>query len=87
MPKPNNIPERKYWLDQHNNINKIFYSLVFICALLFLVDILYKKHTYFIFEGWFGFFAWYGFICCVVLVLLATQMRKLLKRSEDYYGD
>jgi hypothetical protein len=27
----------------------------------------------------------YGFAACVVLVLLAKQLRKLLKRSEDFY--
>ena len=27
------------------------------------------------------------FIACVVLVLIATQMRKVLMRPEDYYDD
>ena len=34
-----------------------------------------------------GFYAFYGFIGCVVLVLLATAMRKVLMRDEDYYDD
>ncbi|MGE3851000.1 MAG: hypothetical protein AB7K09_04595 [Planctomycetota bacterium] len=37
------------------------------------------------FEGWFGFYAVYGFIACTVLVLVSTQMRKVVKRNEDYY--
>ena len=80
-------PERKYWLDDRRNVDKIFYGLALICAGLFLADFFYHKHVSFSFEGWFGFFAWYGFICCVTLVLLAKQMRKLVKRDEDYYGD
>ena len=52
-----------------------------------LLDFFYHKHIYFPFENWFGFFAWFGFIACVILVLLAKQMRKLVKRNEDYYGD
>ncbi len=55
--------------------------------MLLLGDLLYHKHATFGFESWFGFFAWYGFICCVALVLLAKQMRKVVKRDEDYYGD
>ena len=36
-------------------------------------------------EGWFGFYAIYGFIACVLLVLIATQLRKILMRAEDYH--
>lgn len=80
-------PEKKYWLDEPRHVDQIFYSLVGICIVLLLGDLLYHKHATFGFESWFGFFAWYGFICCVALVLLAKQMRKVVKRDEDYYGD
>lgn len=80
-------PERKYWLDDRRNVDKVFYGLALVCAGLFLADFFYHKHVNFKFENGFGFFAWYGFVCCIVLVLLAKQMRKLLKRDEDYYGD
>ena len=33
------------------------------------------------------FHAAYGFISCVLLVLAATQMRRFVKREEDYYDD
>ena len=79
--------DKKYWLDEPSNINKIVYSLCAICAVLALLDFIYHKHINFSFENWFGFFSWFGFIACVVLVLLAKQMRKILKRDEDYYGD
>jgi hypothetical protein len=32
-----------------------------------------------------GFYAFYGFVACVLLVLIAKQMRKVLMRKEDYY--
>lgn len=84
---PTDRPERKYWLDDRRNVDKIFYGLALICTGLFLADFLYHKHINFGFENGFGFFAWYGFVCCVTLVLLAKQMRKWVKRDEDYYGD
>ncbi len=80
-------PEKKYWLDEPRHVDQFFYGLVGICIVLLLGDLLYHKHATFSFESWFGFFAWYGFICCVALVLLAKQMRKVVKRDEDYYGD
>lgn len=80
-------PEKKYWLDKPDNVNRLVYVLYAVCAVLILLDFLYHKHVNFPFEGWFGFFSWFGFIACVVLVLLAKKMRKIVKRDEDYYGD
>lgn len=74
-----------YWLDNPRNVNRLVYGLVLICTLLVLADFFYHKHTHFEFEGWFGFFAWFGFVGCVGLVLLAKEMRRLVKRDEDYY--
>jgi hypothetical protein len=79
--------DKKYWLDSSSNINKLVYSLYAVCAALILLDFFYHKHINFAFENWVGFFAWYGFIACVALVLVAKQMRKVVKRDEDYYGD
>ena len=36
-------------------------------------------------ESWFGFYSVYGLVSCVVLVLLATELRKVLMREENYY--
>ncbi|MDA1132053.1 MAG: hypothetical protein O2905_02370 [Proteobacteria bacterium] len=32
-------------------------------------------------------YAVYGFVACVVLVLLGRELRRLVMRGEDYYGD
>jgi hypothetical protein len=32
-----------------------------------------------------AFYCFYGFIACTVLVICATQLRKVLMRREDYY--
>lgn len=77
--------ERKRWLDDPRNVDKIFYWLCGACALAFMADFLFEKHGYFSWEHWTGFHGVYGFISCVGLVLAAKQMRRLVKRSEDYY--
>lgn len=82
-----NNPKKRYWLDHSGNIDRLVYGLYAVCAALMLFDFFYHKHTYFPFENWFGFFGWFGFIACVALVLLAKQMRKIVKRDEEYYGD
>jgi uncharacterized membrane protein len=78
--------EKKYWLDERKNVNKIIYGLCTVCAVVALIDLFpYKHHLHFSFENWPGFFSLYGFIACVSLVLAAKQLRKVVMRDEDYY--
>lgn len=79
------LDEKKYWLDDRLNVDKIFWGLCAICGGLALLDLFYHKHVDFSWENWFGFFGFYGFVSCVGLVVLAKQLRKVLKRGEDYY--
>lgn len=77
--------ERSYWLDQPRNVDRVAYALYAVCAVIVVADALYVKHPYFDFEYLFGFHAWYGFVACVALVLIAKQMRRVVKRDETYY--
>ena len=80
---------KKYWLDQPKNINKIVYVLYAICAALLIAELYYftfgHKHGHFNFEHWFGFYAWFGFLAYTFIVISAKLFRKLIKRKEDYY--
>lgn len=78
---------RKTWLDNPRNVDKLVYALYAVCALLFVLDFFYRKHTHFGFEHWIGFYAWYGFLSYVGLIFISKAFRRLVKRSEDYYGD
>ena len=73
------------WLDDDRNVKKIVWALVAVCAGLAAADLFYVKHAHFSWEMWFGFYGFYGFVCCVLLVLSAKQMRRVLKRDEEYY--
>lgn len=79
------VDEKRYWLDQPGNVNKLVRVLVVVCVLLFLADLLYHKHAEFGFEHWFGFYAWYGFLTYCFIVLSAKALRRILRRDEDYY--
>ncbi len=77
--------EKKYWLDERRNVTKIFWGLVLVCAALGLADFFYDKHGVFAMEDVPTFFGIFGFVVCVGLVLGAKELRKVLKRDEDYY--
>lgn len=79
--------EKKYWLDDRRNVDKVFWGLCWACALLMLPDFFIHKHANFSWEAWLGFYGIYGFLSCFGLVLVAKQIRKILKRREKYYDD
>ena len=82
-PAPGN--GKKYWLDERRNVTKVFWGLVLVCAALGLVDFFYDKHSVFAMEDVPTFFGIFGFVVCVGLVLGAKELRKILKRDEDFY--
>lgn len=65
---------------------KIFFVLCVLVSLLDLIILGYigtnQTHHWWRF---FGFHSLYGFVACVILVVVATAMRRLIMRDEDYY--
>jgi hypothetical protein len=76
---------RVRWLDRKENVTKVARALYAVCALVALLDFVIHRHVEFSAEGFPAFYAIYGFVGSVFLVLSAKQLRKLLKRPEDYY--
>jgi hypothetical protein len=77
--------EKKYWLDDRRNVDRLVRWFYGVCAVLIGIDIFVPKHGPFAVEHVFGFYGVYGFIACVALVLIAKQLRRVLMRPEDYY--
>jgi hypothetical protein len=79
--------EPRRWLDDPNNGKKLFVALIVACAGLLVVDLAYHQHGHYDFEEWFGFHALFGFVAYCCIVGSAVQLRRVLKRPEDYYYD
>lgn len=84
--------EKRHVWDDPENVRRLIRVFWVACGLLLLVDLLVHRHLSFKqgelpVEGWFGFYPFYGFVACVLLVVIAKQMRKVLIRDEDYYDD
>ena len=58
-----------------------------ICILLVVADFILHRHIGLPWEEIPAFYAIYGFIACVVLVMIAKEMRKIVMRKEDYYDE
>ena len=74
-----------YWLERPGSVGKVIRALVGICIAVVAADFFYEKHGHYSWENFPGFYALFGFVSCVALVLAATQLRRILKRDEDYY--
>ncbi len=76
---------KKHLFDNPKNVKLLVRILVGSCIILFAMDLVIHRHTIHPWESFTGFYALYGFLACVVLVMLARELRKLVMRDEDYY--
>jgi hypothetical protein len=83
--KDESARKREYWLDDPANVRRIIWGLVGVCVLVVAADLFYEKDAHYGFQHWLGFDAVFGFASCMFLVLAAKQLRRILKRGEDYY--
>jgi hypothetical protein len=77
--------EKRYWLDDPRNVNRLVHGFYIACGVVLAIDILVPKHGPFAVEHIYGFYGIFGFVACVALVLIAKQLRRVLMRPEDYY--
>lgn len=79
--------EDKDFFDKPANIKKMLNIFYVICGLLVVADFIVHRHIYHSWENIPAFYAIYGFIGCVLLVVIAKEMRKVLMRKEHYYDE
>lgn len=84
---PGALPES--WFER--NVGTIRTGMVVVCVGLLIADVIFQfvghRHTHFAVEEIPGFYALTGFVSYVFLVLTAKQLRKLVMRPTDYYGE
>ena len=73
--------------DKPENVRRLLRIFYAACALLVGLDFVIHRHVEHPWEVVPAFYAIYGFVACVLLVLIAKQMRKVLMREENYYDD
>ena len=79
--------QKTYLFDNPRNVRRVVHGLVGACVILAGLDLVVHRHVSHPWEAITGFYALYGFVACVLLVLLAKEMRKVLIRKEDYYDE
>lgn len=77
--------KKQHLFDNPRNVSWLLRGFYSTCLVLFILDFILHRHTTHPWENLSGFYALFGFVACVSLVLIAKQLRKILKRKEDYY--
>jgi len=81
------MSDKKYFFDKPANVKWLMRGFYIICVLLVVADFILHRHIGFAWEEIPAFYAIYGFVACVVLVIIAKEMRKVLMRKENYYDE
>lgn len=79
--------EKAHVFDKPRNVQRVIRILYVLCGVSLLADFLIHRHVDHPWEALWGFYCLYGFVACVLLVLIAKEMRKVLMRREDYYDE
>jgi hypothetical protein len=78
---------KRHIFDDPRNTKRAIYALYAVCAVSLLGEFVIDRHVDHPWEALWGLYPLYGFGACVLLVLIAKQMRKVLMRKDDYYDD
>ncbi len=79
--------QKEYLFDKPENVKRLLRGLYAICILLVVADFVIHRHVSLSWEEIPAFYALYGFIACVLLVVIAKWIRKVVMRKEDYYDE
>jgi len=79
--------QKTYLFDNPRNVRRVILGLVITCIVMAALDLVVHRHISHPLENMVAFYAVYGFVSCVLLVLIAKEMRKFLIRDEAYYDE
>lgn len=75
----------QHWLTRPATIRKLWIGFIAVLALTVIFGLFIDFHDHFGVESSVGFYAWYGFGTCVLMVVGAKLLGKVLKRPDNYY--
>ena len=70
---------------KQRTVTGLIAALAAACAVALAADFVIHRHVSHPWEALPAFHALYGFAACVVLVLVAKEMRKAIRRRDDHY--
>ncbi|MDH5182708.1 MAG: hypothetical protein OEX12_02340, partial [Gammaproteobacteria bacterium] len=69
---------QQHWLTRPETIRKLWIGLITVLTLTVIAGLFIDFHDHFGIESSIGFYAWYGFGTCVLMVVGAKLLGKIL---------
>lgn len=79
--------QKIYLFDKPENVKRLLTGFYTTCIVLIVTDFIIHRHITMEWENIPAFYAIYGFAACVVLVIIAKELRKVVMRKENYYDE
>jgi asparagine N-glycosylation enzyme membrane subunit Stt3 len=73
------------FFEKPKNKKALWIIYIAILVLLLTIDLFIPQHAHFYWDGIPVFYALFGFAGCVLLAVIAKNLRPFLKREENYY--
>ena len=80
-------PEDDAWLARPSTIRLLWWVFAMVLVVSVAVQLIFPVKGKFGADGWFGFGAVFGFLSCLLMVLFAKALGRVLKRDENYYRE
>ncbi len=76
---------KQHWLVRTSTIRLLWLIFIAVLAITVIVGLFVGSHGHFHLDGSFGFYAWYGFATCIIMIVVAKLLGRLLHRKDSYY--
>ncbi len=86
-PAERPAPEQDAWLARPSTIRLLWRLFAVVLIISVAVQLVFPVKAKFGVDGWFGFGAVFGFLSCLLMVLFAKALGRVLKRDENYYRE
>ena len=68
-----------------NKIGKINTSVLFVCIIFLILELIGHRHGETSIEDVLFFPAFFGYVSCIVIFKIGVSLRSFLMKDEDYY--
>ncbi len=76
---------KQHWLVRSSTIRLLWLLFIVVLVITVVIGLIVESHGHFHLDGSFAFYAWYGFATCIIMIVVAKLLGRLLHRKDSYY--
>ena len=76
---------KQHWLVRSTTIKLLWQIFIAVLVITVIIGLFVESHGHFHLDGSFAFYAWYGFTACIIIIVCAKLLGRILHRQDSYY--